>query len=51
MKSKRIKGEDRERLMKNYNKVTSDMKAIEIKGIEKNVKSSFKKKGFNPKKR
>ena len=38
--------------MKSYNRITSDIKANEIRGIEKNVKHNFKKnKNFIPKKK
>ena len=51
LKKKRMNEKDREILVKNYNRITSDIRANEIRSIEKGVKTEFKKKGFKPKRK
>ena len=52
IRKKKVKEEEREVLLKNYNKVTSDIRRNEIQEIEKEVKQNLKKnKNFIPKKK
>lgn len=49
--SKKIKEEQKNVLLKNYNQITNDLKRQELTNIEKQVKAKFRDKNFKPKKR